>query len=69
MEVDMNTSNGDEGNDLFGFGQDLPTGLAAHSAALHEMFTEHVKAGFTQQQALYLVGQFIQALVSNADGE
>jgi hypothetical protein len=37
------------------------TVLAEAAAQLHEMFISYVRAGFTEQQALYLVGQVIHA--------
>lgn len=29
----------------------------------HEMFSSYVEAGFTEQQALYLTGQIISAMI------
>lgn len=38
------------------------TQMAEAAAQLHEMFTAYTEAGFTEQQALYLVGQHIRAI-------
>lgn len=35
------------------------TELRAAAQQLHELYTEYVRAGFTEQQALYLVGRLI----------
>jgi len=35
--------------------------LVVAAAATHEMFRSYVEAGFTEQQALYLVGQMLTA--------
>lgn len=40
------------------YGGVTPLGLAA--TQLHEMYTEFRQAGFTDQEALYLVGQIIR---------
>jgi hypothetical protein len=37
------------------------TELAQAAAQLHELFTAYVDAGFTEQQALYLIGKLITA--------
>lgn len=37
--------------------------LLAAAAAAHEMFRSYVEAGFTEQQALYLVGQLLTASI------
>lgn len=39
--------------------EDPITQLAQAAASLHELFTAYVAAGFTENQALYLVGQII----------
>jgi hypothetical protein len=39
------------------------TALTEAAASLHEMFLAYVKAGFTEQQALYLAGQILTAHV------
>ncbi|MEO3856220.1 hypothetical protein [Acrocarpospora sp. B8E8] len=41
--------------------QDPLSALAAAAAQLHELFTTYVAAGFTETQALYLVGQMVAA--------
>jgi hypothetical protein len=41
---------------------DPGTPLAALTASLHELYLEFVKAGFSEAQALYLVGQQIRAM-------
>lgn len=48
--------------------QDPLTGLAQAAAAIHEMFTAYVDAGFTEQQALYLVGRIVAAQVQQGGG-
>lgn len=37
------------------------TELAQAAMQLHELFTAYVEAGFTEQQALYLVGKIMTA--------
>lgn len=37
------------------------TPLAIASAQLHEVFMEMQKAGFTEEQALYLCGQMVRS--------
>lgn len=37
------------------------TELAQAAAQLHELFTAYLEAGFTEQQALYLVGKISTA--------
>jgi hypothetical protein len=37
------------------------TQLAEAAASLHELFREYVKAGFTEQQALFLTGKVLTA--------
>jgi hypothetical protein len=44
--------------------QDPITELGALAASLHELFQEYVNAGFTEQQALYLIGQQVQAVAA-----
>lgn len=39
--------------------------LAEAATQMHEMFVSYVNAGFTDQQALYLVGQMVQASMRN----
>ncbi|WP_433364053.1 hypothetical protein [Streptosporangium sp. CA-115845] len=39
--------------------EDPITQLAEAAMSLHEMFTAYVGAGFTDNQALYLVGQLV----------
>jgi hypothetical protein len=41
--------------------EDPITQLAEGAVATHELFLSYVRAGFTEQQALYLVGQMIVA--------
>ena len=41
--------------------QDPISALAEMAANVHETFLAYVKAGFTEDQALYLVGQIISA--------
>lgn len=47
--------------------QETPTDpitvLMAASVQLHEQYLGYVKAGFTEAQALYLVGQIIRGLL------
>lgn len=38
---------------------DQPLSMAEGAVGLHELFTSPVKAGFTERQAIYLVGQVI----------
>ena len=38
---------------------DQPLSMAEVAIALHEAFQSFTKAGFTEQQALYLVGQIL----------
>ncbi len=40
------------------------TPLAESAGQMHEMFTAYVQAGFTEQQALYLTGQAVKAILS-----
>lgn len=39
--------------------EDPITELATAAVSLHELFTAYVGAGFTENQAIYLVGQLI----------
>lgn len=41
--------------------RDPISALGEMAASIHEMFLAYVKAGFTEDQALYLVGQIIAA--------
>lgn len=36
--------------------------LAEGAAQLHELFSAYIGAGFTEQQALYLLGQIIRGV-------
>jgi hypothetical protein len=36
--------------------------IAESAAATHEMFISYVAAGFTEPQALYLIGQMLAAM-------
>lgn len=40
------------------------TALGEGAAQMHEMFLAYVQVGFTEQQALYLVGQALKAMLS-----
>ena len=40
------------------------TALAEGAAQMHEMFLAYVQAGFTEQQALYLVDSALKAMLS-----
>jgi hypothetical protein len=40
------------------------TALGEGAAQMHEMFLAYVESGFTEQQALYLVGCAIKAMLS-----
>lgn len=42
-------------------GSDSLTPLAASAAKVHELWSAYVAAGFTEQQALYLVAQIVIA--------
>lgn len=48
--------------------EDPITQLAEGAAQLHELFLAYVTAGFTEQQALFLIGQMIQASIRDATG-
>jgi len=39
--------------------EDPITALTEMAASLHEMFKAYVEAGFTEEQALYLVGRIV----------
>lgn len=48
---------------------DPVTSLAEGAAQLHELFVAYLNAGFTESQALYLLGQIIQAgIQAGGDG-
>jgi hypothetical protein len=40
--------------------EDPMTAMAEMAVSLHEIFLAYVAAGFTQSQALYLVGQMVR---------
>lgn len=40
--------------------------LAAAAAQMHELFTAYIAAGFTESQALYLIGKLIS---TNSGGD
>jgi hypothetical protein len=42
--------------------QEPLTQLGEAAAQMHEMFLAYMQAGFTDQQALYLVGQAVKAM-------
>jgi len=42
------------------------TQLAAAAVGLHELFTSFVTAGFSESQALYLVGQALTASIGGS---
>lgn len=42
------------------------TQLAAAAVGMHELFISFVAAGFTEQQALYLVGQALTASIGGS---
>jgi hypothetical protein len=46
--------------------QDPMTALAEGAAHLHEIFLAYVNAGFTEAQALHLVGQVLAASFGRA---
>ncbi|MEV7013287.1 hypothetical protein [Streptosporangium sp. NPDC051022] len=48
--------------------EDPITQLAQGAVQLHEVFVAYVEAGFTEQQALFLIGQMIQALARGVTG-
>ena len=45
-----------------------PMSMAESAVAMHELFLSLVKAGFSEQQALYLVGQALRAGSSGSPG-
>jgi hypothetical protein len=57
---------------MAGDGAGLPpdpiTGWAQGAAAVHEMYISYVAGGFTEQQALYLVGQYVRGLAQQTPG-
>lgn len=48
--------------------EDPITQLAEGAAQLHELFVSYMNAGFTESQALFLIGQMLQASIKNAAG-
>ncbi|MGI5274856.1 hypothetical protein ACQEUU_37385 [Nonomuraea sp. CA-218870] len=46
--------------------EDPITQLAAGAAQLHELYASFVAAGFTESQALYLVGQALAASIGGS---
>ena len=46
--------------------EDPMTLMAQGATELHEMFTSYIKAGFTRKEALYLVGQYMAAVIAAA---
>lgn len=48
--------------------EDPITQLAVAAASAHEMFTSYVAAGFTEAQALYLVGQILASALRGPTG-
>lgn len=48
--------------------EDPITLLAEGAAQLHELFLAYIGAGFTEHQALFLIGQMIQASIQGATG-
>jgi hypothetical protein len=40
------------------------TELGESAVHMHEVFLSYVQAGFTEQQALYLVGQALKAMLT-----
>ena len=47
---------------------DPSTPLGQLAATLHELYLEFVAAGFTESQALYLVGQNLKAMHQASNG-
>jgi len=45
------------------------TPLAELAGDLHEMYLEFVRAGFSKQQAIYLLGVQVSANIRNQGGE
>ncbi|MFI6510119.1 hypothetical protein ACIBCT_21145 [Streptosporangium sp. NPDC050855] len=48
--------------------EDPITLLAEGAAQLHELFLAYLNAGFTEPQALFLLGQMLQASIKGATG-
>jgi hypothetical protein len=52
---------------------DPMTALMEAASMTHEMFKSYINAGFTEQQALYLVSQLVismvQSQIGNVDGQ
>ena len=46
--------------------EDPITQLAAAAVSMHELYTSFVAAGFTEGQALFLVGQALTASIGGA---
>lgn len=44
------------------------TDLMAGAAMMHELFRTYVEAGFTESQALYLIGQMLTANMRGMQG-
>jgi hypothetical protein len=49
--------------------EDPLTELAKAAAQVHELFRAYVDSGFSEQQALYLVGKLIAANAVQSPGE
>lgn len=49
--------------------KDPMTSLAEGAAGLHELYSTYVTAGFNMDQALYLVGVTLRALMNRSPGE
>jgi hypothetical protein len=49
--------------------QDPITALVQAAASVHEMFLAYLAAGFTEQQALYLIAQVLAAGATAQQGE
>lgn len=52
-----------------GMPADPVSALAEGAAQLHEVFEAYQDAGFTERQALYLLGQILQAGVNGGAAE
>lgn len=48
--------------------QDPLSSLMAAATATHELFRTYIEAGFTEAQALYLVGQMVTANLRGPQG-
>lgn len=46
--------------------QDPIQGMAAGAIALHEMYVSFCKAGFTEFQALYLAGKYVEGMAQRS---